>query len=74
MNPFELGLHGTIIECSWAASRTKVCFFSRFSYPLGMMKKVEQYVGQPIKNYYICSLIMKGGTRLGNEGGLYHTI
>ena len=25
-------LRKTIIECAWAASRTKDCFFSRFSY------------------------------------------
>ena len=72
MNHFELGLHGTIIECSWA-SRTKVCFFCRFSLPARDDEKIEQCVGQPIKNYYLCSLIMKGGIRLGNEGGLYHT-
>lgn len=32
-------LRRTIIECSWAASRTKGCFFSRFSYHQTQVRK-----------------------------------
>lgn len=32
-------LRRTIIECSWAASRTKGCFFSRFSYHQTQLRK-----------------------------------
>ena len=32
-------LRKTIIECAWAASRTKGCFFSRFSYHLTQVRR-----------------------------------
>ena len=32
-------LRKTIIECAWAASRTKDCFFSRFSYHQTQVRK-----------------------------------
>ena len=32
-------LRKTIIECAWAASRTKECFFSRFSYHQTVVRK-----------------------------------
>ncbi len=32
-------LRKTIIECAWAASRTRDCFFSRFSYRLTQVRK-----------------------------------
>ena len=32
-------LRKTIIECAWAASRTKDCFFSRFSYHQTVVRK-----------------------------------
>ena len=32
-------LRKTIIECAWGASRTKDCFFSRFSYHQTQVRK-----------------------------------
>ena len=33
------GLRKNIIQCAWAASRTKNCFFSRFSYHQTQVRK-----------------------------------